>query len=745
MDPSASPFRPPSPSDPSVNHKDDVVPMSISPPAATAAAEAEAPAVDSKEETLFSTTTANRKRSVSNVLSSEPQTLPFVRRVSPRTSLPSSPSSSFSSAMTVNQDINELLTSCASSLIPPTLWIESNRIENPHVCCADDVDGGMKVEHGVTCITMEPTTNVPSPSKSFVSYELSPHLATDPKCISPSISSSVHSTSRKLVGGQRLSPSPYSSLPANRNTKHQEDARGKMEHHESGIGTEIAREQDLPPWSYGHHRDFVSAILSMGIRRVSPAIIKENMVANPASLNGDKMKSHLQKFRQSQHTEVSTFMNEYDDYLVKLLQSEDESDCGLGTTMEKLLVGGRAAAALTYEVLHGRPVVAPLRGHRKNTVATSVPDRCKPRYTTDDRGYPIAVVPKQELTDEEMESSLGKALCCVHGAIEQMSKFVLAERTAAAQAAKAASERKAALERDPVDAALSEEFAFVNVGLDLDGKPLRDRVKTACTGSATPRTKTTQLIRRTPTKLSPQRRIKDPSKVKSRQKGGGRTKTVSNLPPSIPLIVSSSSHARLQADNAPNRRNKGEKSSSMACAPFPIVNERHASPHTMIAELSTLDEALFGIDEEAQPPRRGSPSSLSTTPSALHKPCSSPNLPPIMSHEAYKFALPPPAPMLSANHVSMNSMVNLNEMHCGSRYQAEERGDTYDDAFLEDYEHGLVFWDGSPGAAPCSDIPLFQLEASNATSGTADLSAVDKGKLIVMDAEECVSESSPAK
>jgi SHAQKYF class myb-like DNA-binding protein len=180
----------------------------------------------------------------------------------------------------------------------------------------------------------------------------------------------------------------------------------------------------------GQHRDFVSAIFSLGLTHCSPSVIMEEMKHLPKDISRENIKSHLQKFRKTADKSVEDFMQEFDAFLHRIenesstktvpppnsssstqaSKEHENSFDALETVMAGSdpteILGGAAAAYAAYAVVHN---YAPRN------------DRNKILYEGTREELP-------RLTAAEQESSLGRSLKQVKGALDFVRDLVLKRR-----------------------------------------------------------------------------------------------------------------------------------------------------------------------------------------------------------------------------------------------------------------------------------------------------------------------------
>jgi hypothetical protein len=163
---------------------------------------------------------------------------------------------------------------------------------------------------------------------------------------------------------------------------------------------------DASNWAPTLHRDFVMAIFDIGLQKSSPAVLLQEMIQKPSQMNGDRMKSKLQKFRQNADNERQKFLDEYDDYL---------KHNTFQTLTNGPLFGGHAVGMLSNSVINGRD-------------NTNGGNGCNERFETQE-GFvqrPCSIdadasILDLALTSKEMASDLGLAFENVRRKIELMS------------------------------------------------------------------------------------------------------------------------------------------------------------------------------------------------------------------------------------------------------------------------------------------------------------------------------------
>lgn len=121
-------------------------------------------------------------------------------------------------------------------------------------------------------------------------------------------------------------------------------------------------------WNEKQHRAFVAAVFEAGLKHASPSVIMEQMTLSMAAITSERVKSHLQKYRNNKEKNKAQFMEEYDTFLSKALTvgtagGKVNKASGSKATFlspEALLqmlgtegiIGGDLPALLTYAVMH---------------------------------------------------------------------------------------------------------------------------------------------------------------------------------------------------------------------------------------------------------------------------------------------------------------------------------------------------------------------------------------------------------
>jgi len=213
-----------------------------------------------------------------------------------------------------------------------------------------------------------------------------------------------------------------------------EDETGEYEN------TILNKKQKPPMWTLEQHKDFTAAIFETGLKNCSPSIIMENMRKKPIYITRERTKSHLQKYRQTKERSKGEFFEAYNAFFKSceqaktLLNSKNsnssavDNDKSIGTNKNfehkepipkailtmvlegrkpSRLLGGKAAALLSYSVLNG--------------FSTS--------HGPDQLQYKAAKFSEfPSLTEEEKRSSVGASLLQVKSLIDNMTDILLKTR-----------------------------------------------------------------------------------------------------------------------------------------------------------------------------------------------------------------------------------------------------------------------------------------------------------------------------
>lgn len=188
------------------------------------------------------------------------------------------------------------------------------------------------------------------------------------------------------------------------------------------------------------HRSVVEAIYSIGLKHASPAVLLDRMSDAPEDLTSERVKSHLQKHRNSKDKVIEEFMGEYDSWLQKafVMGGEGRGHVVLASPRSLLdmmgqseVQAGEMAAYLTYSIFHEPlQVMAAESSSTKDARAMSHASlrsvsAKSSEYTLKFAGsrvrFPI-------LTEDERKSPLGSAFSHVMGTLHALNRHFMQER-----------------------------------------------------------------------------------------------------------------------------------------------------------------------------------------------------------------------------------------------------------------------------------------------------------------------------
>lgn len=222
-----------------------------------------------------------------------------------------------------------------------------------------------------------------------------------------------------------------------RNRESEDDT--SSEHASAGKAHKINTNSDDQEWSDEFHKEFVSAVFDIGLRNSSPAVILENMTEKSKAITSERVKSKLQKYRNSKDKSRQDFIDEYDAFLARL---KAVGCAGVGThagssplaLLEmmgcKKLLGGDAAAFLSYAVLNENSSSA--KNDQIVNGATSMSSQLFRKDVSEYvENFAGTGIPFPELTEEEKNTSLGVSMTFVMGLFLSMTQHLMQERTEA--------------------------------------------------------------------------------------------------------------------------------------------------------------------------------------------------------------------------------------------------------------------------------------------------------------------------
>ena len=173
-------------------------------------------------------------------------------------------------------------------------------------------------------------------------------------------------------------------------------------------------------WNLETQRIFVEAIFKLGMSRASPNVVTQFMRAKPAALTAERIKSHLQKFRQNSDKSLGEFLSEYDAFLAKSLTESVESAVA-SSPSSPVLLGGEPAALATYSYMResGR---LPFSAQAARGPSDSPLDAVR-NGRRDGLQLPFV-----DLSDAELQSPIGKALFHVTGLLHALKDQIQTNR-----------------------------------------------------------------------------------------------------------------------------------------------------------------------------------------------------------------------------------------------------------------------------------------------------------------------------
>jgi SHAQKYF class myb-like DNA-binding protein len=177
-------------------------------------------------------------------------------------------------------------------------------------------------------------------------------------------------------------------------------------------------------WTESAHRQFVETIYDVGVKNASPAVILENMTEHHQAVTNERVKSHLQKYRNNRNKSKQEFVDEYNSWMQKALtvgaagSSELASPSAIVHMMGTgKLQGGDLAAFLSYSAMFDEN--CELHGQ------SDIPQIRSSEFTNYMRG---AQVPFPVLTEEERKSPLGISISHVVSLFNSMTQCIMQER-----------------------------------------------------------------------------------------------------------------------------------------------------------------------------------------------------------------------------------------------------------------------------------------------------------------------------
>jgi SHAQKYF class myb-like DNA-binding protein len=185
-------------------------------------------------------------------------------------------------------------------------------------------------------------------------------------------------------------------------------------------------------WSESTHRRFVESIYEIGVKHASPSVILENMTCSHDALTSERVKSHLQKYRNNKDKSKEEFFFEYDGWLQKALTvgaagGANSSLVPPASIVEIMgtdkLLGGDVAALLSYSTMAEEDFIL------NNTGALGMG-----RSSSNDLARLVtgARIPFPVLSEDERKSPLGISISHVVSLFYSMTQCITKERLAKA-------------------------------------------------------------------------------------------------------------------------------------------------------------------------------------------------------------------------------------------------------------------------------------------------------------------------
>jgi SHAQKYF class myb-like DNA-binding protein len=256
--------------------------------------------------------------------------------------------------------------------------------------------------------------------------------------------------SNKEEGGDAndaSNPSASTSTRPKRRRDESENCEEQKASLEEQAATQMDREPSQGPWKEDLHRSFVQAIFEIGLENSSPAVVMKEMTnhSHQNMITGERMKSHLQKFRKNKEKEEQRFLNHYDRLMEKLSEIDARGD---GFTSEppaavvikdligadKLLGGGLVAATLSHSVMTTNGPSSRRKRPRSGPSRSKLFEQGLVQHARNYAGFPAAKLPPPNLTESEKQMPLGMSLTLITGLLSHMENHLMEQRTSNMQA-----------------------------------------------------------------------------------------------------------------------------------------------------------------------------------------------------------------------------------------------------------------------------------------------------------------------
>ncbi|KAL7534499.1 hypothetical protein ACHAXR_007624, partial [Thalassiosira sp. AJA248-18] len=183
-------------------------------------------------------------------------------------------------------------------------------------------------------------------------------------------------------------------------------------------------------WPDELHRDFVSAIFDVGLKHSSPSAIMEFMRPNP-DVTSERVKSHLQKYRNSKEKSRKEFMTSYDcalDGFQKRQQQQGEQEDAGEASIGHSFSCGEAAALCTHasiaESRHSNSQGSSMEGSRRSSPVQMgvAPPPISSASQVSSEGEGVGTLHMPLLTTQEKEGPIGQAFGCLVGMFQSLSQ-----------------------------------------------------------------------------------------------------------------------------------------------------------------------------------------------------------------------------------------------------------------------------------------------------------------------------------
>jgi SHAQKYF class myb-like DNA-binding protein len=228
-------------------------------------------------------------------------------------------------------------------------------------------------------------------------------------------------------GSDFNSKTPAVALECFRGSKrsYEEDAGGQQDERYTKalrLSAQTEDDDEENPWDEDLHRSIVAAIFEIGLSHSSPAVISENMKCQSEAITGERMKSHLQKFRKGHVKEKHKFLQEYDSFLQTTLNVAALAPASAHRIINMgQILGGKVAALLSYAIM--REDAQNEDKSRKQKLSGQ-----NFQFGMNKVDFPAAPVPFPELTENEKKTPLGVSLVFSMGLFKKMNEYLVQRR-----------------------------------------------------------------------------------------------------------------------------------------------------------------------------------------------------------------------------------------------------------------------------------------------------------------------------